>query len=153
MNKTIFPLLMSGFVLFAASACNEAKTTASAPDSTDGNGKVATKQEIKDAKNDTQGDVRKQQLNADIRAREQRNKIGGDEQKRDDRDLTSEVRSKLEANIPEGKLTVDIKDGTIIVAGTVQNQAQLNKIKPLAKEIKGVGNVMVKAIVAKATVK
>ena len=73
--------------------------------------------------------------------------MGGDTQKRAEGDLASEVRSKLEANIPRGKLTVEAKNSEITVSGAVSNQEQLNKIKPLAMEIKGVRSVVVKAVV------
>jgi BON domain len=66
-------------------------------------------------------------------------------------DLESQVRSKLEANIPNGALAVKAKEnGTVTVSGTVVNQDQLAKIAPLAKEIKGVTAVDVKATVRSA---
>jgi hyperosmotically inducible periplasmic protein len=55
------------------------------------------------------------------------------------------VRNKLEANIPNGKLTILANEAKITVSGTVKIQEQLDKIKPLAMEIKGVDSVMVKA--------
>ena len=65
------------------------------------------------------------------------------------RDIASEVRSKLEANIPNGQLTVDAsRDGTVTVVGTVPVADQLKKIDRLTREIKGVKNVIVKATVA-----
>ena len=60
------------------------------------------------------------------------------------------MRSKLEANIPNGNLTVAAKDGAVVVSGTVQVQNQLDKIEPLAKQIKGVSSVKVAAKVAPA---
>jgi osmotically-inducible protein OsmY len=57
------------------------------------------------------------------------------------------VRSKLEANIPRGKLTVAANDAEVTVTGVVSNQEQLDKIKPLAMEIKGVRSVVVKAVI------
>jgi hyperosmotically inducible periplasmic protein len=59
----------------------------------------------------------------------------------------------LEANIPNGRLTVAAKDGAIVGSGTVQTQNQLDKIEPiepLAKEIKGVKSVKVAAKVVTA---
>ena len=75
------------------------------------------------------------------------NNMGGNPQKRAEGDLASEVRSKLETNIPSGKLTVSAKNAEITVAGVVKTQEQLDKIKPLAMEITGVRSVMVKAVV------
>ncbi|MBW4695227.1 MAG: BON domain-containing protein [Lyngbya sp. HA4199-MV5] len=146
--KKIIPLLLSGAVLVSVAACNNAKTTSDAPNSTDTNGQVPQAENAQNAQKDATNDVRKKQMESDIRAREQRNKSGGDEMKRADGDLESEVRTKLEANIPNGKLTVDAKDGAVTVAGTVPTQAQLTKVEPLAKQIKGVKTVAVKATVA-----
>ncbi|PSB26859.1 BON domain-containing protein [Stenomitos frigidus] len=146
--KKIIPLLLGGFLLVSTAACNNAKTTSDAPNSTDTNGQVPKAQDAKTAQNDATSDVRKKQMESDIRAREQRNDAGGDQMKRADGDLESEVRTKLEANIPNGKLTVNAKNGDVTVAGTVPVQAQLAKIEPLSKQIKGVKNVAVKATVA-----
>jgi hyperosmotically inducible periplasmic protein len=106
---------------------------------------------VKDNKDDATSKVRRDQLNADIRAREQRNNITGGDTDRDNSDLSSQVRSKLEANIPNGSLTVSAKDGEVVVSGTVPAQAQLAKIEPLAKQIKGVKTVKVAAKVAPAS--
>ena len=73
--------------------------------------------------------------------------MGGDSQKRVEGDLASEVRSKLEANIPRGKLTITAKNAEVTVSGVVRTQDELNKIKPLAMEIKGVRSVVVKAVI------
>lgn len=147
MNK-LMPLLLSGVLLASVAACNNAKTTSDAPNSTDTNGQVPKAENAQNAQNDASNDVRKKQMESDIRAREQRNDAGGDQMKRADGDLESEVRTKLEANIPNGKLTVDSKDGAVTVSGTVPTQAQLTKVEPLAKQIKGVKTVAVKATVA-----
>jgi hyperosmotically inducible periplasmic protein len=106
---------------------------------------------VKDNNNDATSKVRRDQLNSDIRAREQRNKITGGDADRASADLSSEVRSKLEANIPNGSLTVSAKDGAVVVSGTVPTQDQLAKISALAKEIKGVKSVKVAAKVAPAS--
>jgi hyperosmotically inducible periplasmic protein len=141
------PLLLGILLMATLSACSLAKTAPDAPNSTDNNGQVSTAKDGKATQDDAQSETRKMQLDADIQAREQRNNMGGDPQKRADGDLASEVRSKLEANIPDGKLTVAAKNAEITVSGVVTNQAQLDKIKPLAMEIKGVDSVMVKAVV------
>jgi osmotically-inducible protein OsmY len=99
---------------------------------------------------DAMSDTRKAQIESDIRAREQRNNMTGGDAVRDDKDLQSEVRGKLEANMPVSQLTIDAKDGAVTIAGTVANQAQLAKVKPLAMEIKGVKSVINKVAVAPA---
>ena len=155
MNQTnrprfIQPLVLSLLLTSAISACSTAKTSSSAPDSTATNATTPAATSS-NTTGDAQSDIRKKQIESDIRAREQRNNIGGDPLKRDDSDLASQVRGKLEANIPNSKLAVEAKDATVTVSGAVANKAQLDKIKPLALQIKGVKNVMVKATVTPAT--
>jgi hyperosmotically inducible periplasmic protein len=143
---TNLPLALTLLLMASISACNEAKTSSDAPNATESNAPVVTTND-KATKDDAQSDTRRKQLNADIRAREQRNNVAGDRQKRTQGDLASEVRSKLEANIPSGKLTIVANDAKVTVSGTVKTQEQLDKIKTLAMEIKGVDSVMVKAVI------
>jgi hyperosmotically inducible periplasmic protein len=141
------PSLLASLLLIATiSACSEAKTSSDAPSSANASVSVSTNSPA--TQDDAQSETRRKQLNADIRAREQRNDVVGNPLKRTDSDLASEVRSKLEANIPQGKLTIVAKDSQVTVSGSVANLEQLNKIKTLAMEIKGVNGVMVKAVVA-----
>ena len=137
-------LVLSLVLISAISACRTAKTSSSAPNSTD-NGQNPSASTASNTTGDAESTIRKKQIESDIRAREQRNNVGGNPQKRSDSDLASEVRGKLEANIPNSKLAVDAKNADVTVSGSVANQAQLDKIKPLALQIKGVKNVMVKA--------
>jgi hyperosmotically inducible periplasmic protein len=143
---TSLPLLLNLVLIGSISACNEAKTSSDAPSATETAAPVATTNE-KATKDDAQSDTRRKQLDADIRSREQRNNVAGDPQKRTQGDLASEVRSKLEANIPNGKLTIVANEAKVTVSGTVKTQEQLDKIKPLAMAIKGVDSVMVKAVI------
>jgi hyperosmotically inducible periplasmic protein len=149
--KNIVTLVITSALLIGTIACsNNAKTSADAPNSTENTGAVPTTKTTETTQNDATSKVRADQLNSDIRANEQRNNVTGGDVARSNNDLSSEVRSKLEANIPNGNLTVTAKDGAIVVAGTVQVQNQLNKIEPLAKQIKGVKSVSVRAKVAPA---
>jgi hypothetical protein len=144
---TIF--LLSSVLLFGAAACSDnAKTSADAPNSTNESPKAPDAEAVQKTKQDGIDPTRRKQLNADIKAREERNNITGGDTKRADGDLKSEVRSKLEANLPDSQLTVEADDGVVVVAGTVVKQEQLAKIEPLAKQIKGVKTVNVKATVA-----
>ena len=154
MNK-LTPFLLSGILLFGAAACSEgAKTSADAPNSTaETTASPPPAETVQKTQGDATSDTRKAQANSDIRAREQRNNVTGGDAVRADGDLQSEVRSKLEVNITKGQLTVDAKDGVVTVGGTVPSQGDLAKIEPLAKEIKGVKNVNVTAVVAPATPK
>ncbi|NTW19419.1 MAG: BON domain-containing protein [Nostocales cyanobacterium W4_Combined_metabat2_030] len=150
--KKITLLFLSSILLLGMVACgNNAKTSSSAPDSTEKVGDVPTDKTILANKKDATSQIRRDQLNADIRAREQRNNITGGDTNRASSDLASEVRSKLEANIPSSQLTVTAKDGAIIVSGSVQTQEQLIKINSLTKEIKGVKSVQVLLKIATAT--
>lgn len=147
--KKLTTLLLSSFLLVGAVACSEtAKTTSNAPNSTEQTGEAPDANETKTAQDDASSTVRKNQLESDTRAREQRNDVTGGDVDRADGDLASEVRNKLESNLPASQLTVEAKDGMVTVNGTVPSQDQLGKIEPLAKEIKGVQGVDVKATVA-----
>jgi hyperosmotically inducible periplasmic protein len=152
MNKTnLDRLSILAALLLAASlsACNTvSKTAEDAPAATNRAGEAPTQSETKTQQDDARDPIRKRQLEADIRAREQRNKLVGNQQERDSDDLESEVRSKLEANIPKSRLTVEAEDATVTVSGSVTSQDQLQKIEPLARQIKGVQNVVVKAVVS-----
>jgi osmotically-inducible protein OsmY len=173
MNKFL-TLLFSGVLLVSVAACNNnektadgtdsdtsqtsspAATGAASPNTNAAASPSASASPSNDdsakpdqgAQNDASSDVRKRQLESDIRAREQRNNAGGDPLKRADSDLESEVRSKLEANLPSSKLEIDAKDGAVTVTGNVAQADQVAKIEPLAKQIKGVKTVTVQAKVA-----
>lgn len=152
--KKLTPFLISSLLVLGVAACdNAAKTSSDAPNNANTTVTNAPDAgETQAAKNDAQSEIRRKQLNADIRAREQRNNVTGGDTERAAGDLKSQVRSKLEANIPNGQLTVDATDdGTVTVSGTVPVADQIQKIEPLAREIKGVKNVVVKATVAKPT--
>lgn len=149
--KKITTLVLSSVLLIGTVACsNNAKTSADAPNSTGKTGDVPTTETAQNNQNDATSKVRRDQLNSDIRAAEQRNDMTGGDADRANSELSGEVRSKLEANIPNGKLTVTAKDGAIVVSGSVQTQEQLDKIEPLTKQIKGVKSVSVVAKVAPA---
>ncbi|AFY75475.1 putative periplasmic or secreted lipoprotein (plasmid) [Synechococcus sp. PCC 7502] len=148
MNRKIVTPFVVGILMIATSACNDAKTTSQAPEPNSTNNSnsapiAQNSQDSKVAKDDAQSEVRQKQLAADIRAREQRNNVAGDQLKRDDSDLASEVRSKLEANIPGGNLTVAAKDAIVTVSGTVPKPDQIPKIQKLGMEIKGVKSMAV----------
>lgn len=149
--KKLTGFLITCLLVFGAAACSDgAKTSESANNNITTVAETPNTGETQAAKNDAQSEIRRRQLNSDIRAREERNNTDGGDTKRASGDLKSEVRSKLEANIPNGLLTIDATDdGTVTVSGTVPVAEQLQKIKPLALEIKGVKNVVVKATVEK----
>lgn len=138
--KKLATLVLGGILLFGSAACSDtAKTSSDAPDSAGGSVEEASK--VEETKEDAQSEIRQDQLNSDIRAREQRNDIIGDQTDRADADIASEVRSKLEANIPRAKLVVEADDGVVSIGGTVPDQKEYKTIEPLAKEILGVKSV------------
>jgi len=137
--KKLATFVLGGILLFGSAACDTAKTSSDAPDSIDGSVDNASK--VEDTLEDASSEIRQDQLNSDIRAREQRNDIMGDQTDRADSDLESEVRAKLEANIPRAKLVVDAEDGVVSIAGSVPDQKEYETIEPLAKDILGVKSV------------
>jgi hypothetical protein len=151
MNRKIAFLLLTSSLLVTVVSCTDARTTSEAPAPNANystSSPTASPQNTQAAMADAQDETRKKQLDADIRAREQRNDAMGNPTKRPDSDLASEVRSKLEANIPKGNLTVESKDANVVVSGTVPSLNDLDKVQGLAMEIKGVKTVTIKAVVA-----
>ncbi|NMG08283.1 BON domain-containing protein [Brasilonema sp. UFV-L1] len=150
MNKFI-PLIISGVIAIGAVGCEApSRTSADAPSGTNENVNPPAQDTAQKTQEDATSQVRKDQIESDIRSREQRNDATGGDAQRDDDDLESEVRGKLEANLPASQLTIDAEEGAVTVAGTVPTQEQLNKIPTLAQEIKGVKSVKVNAKVAPA---
>jgi hyperosmotically inducible periplasmic protein len=139
-------------LMVGATACDSARTSSEAPSTTQDSPNAVDTQEASETQGDAVSDTRRNQTNADIRAREQRNDMmnDGSVKDRDDDDLTSEVRSKLEANLPASALVVDTENGTVTISGTVPTQEQYDRIAVLAQEIKGVRSLNVKAKVAPA---
>lgn len=150
--KKFIPLIIGSLLVFGTVGCQDAaKTSSDAPSSA---GETVASPDASSAaqtQNDATSEVRRNQLNSDIRAREQRNDTTGGDADRADGDLKSEVRSKLEANIPASQLGVEAKDGAVTVSGTVPTEEQLQKVEPLAKQIKGVKSVKVDVKVKPAT--
>lgn len=139
--RKVTGIILSGLLAIVAAGCDYARTSADAPDTlTDGTEDPARVQETKE---DAQSEIRQDQLTSDIRAREQRNEVFGEEDIRADSDIESEVRAKLEANIPRSKLTVQAEDGNVTIVGTVPDEREAKTIEPLANEIEGVDSVQV----------
>lgn len=150
MNKLTAFLLSSVIVLGAAGCSEVAKTSPNAPDSVSGASEPLTLDAALRNETDATDPMRRAQANSDIRAREQRYNLFREGQARSDDNLKSEVRSKLEVNLQTAQLAVDSENGIVTVAGAVQNEHHLNKIAPLAQEIRGVKDVVVKAVVSPA---
>jgi hyperosmotically inducible protein len=146
--KKLPTFVLTGVLLLGAFACSDvSKTSSDAPNSTEEVPATPDAETVENSQQDAQSQVRRDQLNSDIRAREERDQITGGSENRTEDDLESEVRSKLEANIPKSQLAVEAtEDGTVTVSGTLPNEQDLQKIEPLAKQIRGV-----KAVVNKVT--
>ena len=151
--KKLTTALLTSLLVFGTAACsNIEKTSASADRQAGVTNDAPTKTEAQQDLGDAQSQVRRNQLDQDMRAREQRNDFfnNGSAENRSDNDLASEVRDTLEANLPSSELTIESQQGIVSVTGTVPTQEQLVRIKPLAKEIKGVRGVNVEANVLTA---
>ncbi len=150
MNK-LTAFLLSSVVLLGAAGCSEvAKTSPNAPNSVNEAAEPLNLDAALRNETDATDPMRRRQANSDIRAREQRYNLFRDGQARSDDNIASEVRSKLEVNLQTAQLAVDSRDGIVTVAGAVQNEYHLNRIAPLAKEIRGVKDVVVNATVSPA---
>lgn len=140
MNKlTLF--LLTGTLLFAGVGCDVARTSSDAPDSVEGEATVEDPTKVEETLEDANSEIRQEQLSSDIRAREERNDVLGEQEQRNDSDLESEIRAKLEANIPRSKLTVEAENGNVSIVGTVPSEKEYESIMPLAQEITGVNEV------------
>ncbi|PSB35056.1 BON domain-containing protein [Chlorogloea sp. CCALA 695] len=142
--KKFIPLIIGSFLIVSTVGCQDtAKTSTDAPNNAGETVAAPKTDDAAQVQNDATSEVRREQLNSDIRAREQRNNASGGDADRAEGDLQSEVRSKLEANLPASQLGVEAEDGVVTVSGTVPTDEQLQKVEPLAKEIKGVTSVKV----------
>lgn len=149
--KKLTNVLISSLFLVTAVACSDvSKTSEQAPKSSDTTTQAPETDEAQNINKDASDETRRKQLESDIRAREQREEALGKDGVRADSDISSEVRSKLEANLPASQLTVESKEGNVSISGTVPTQPQYDRIEPLAKEINGVKSVDVKVTVEPA---
>jgi len=145
MNK--FTLLcLTGVLGLGVSACGDvARTSTSAPNSVNEVGYPPDLDTVLGNESDATNPIRRAQANADIRAREQRYNVFREGEERSNRNVQSEVRSKLEVNLPTSQLAIQANQGIVTVTGYVQTQENLERIEPLAREIRGVRDVNVQA--------
>jgi hyperosmotically inducible periplasmic protein len=147
--KKLIPLCLLSIIVLGAVGCdNAAKTSTDAPGNATESSVSPNAQSTQQTKSDATSDVRKAQIESDIRATEQRNNMTGGDASKDDKDLQTEVSGKLEANLPSSQLTITANDGAVTVTGTVANKEQVGKIEPLIKQIKGVKSVNNKVAVS-----
>lgn len=149
--KKLTGLLLGSALLFGTVGCDVARTSADAPTEIEEGAVVENPGEVEETLEDANSEIRQDQLSSDIRAREQRNDIVGDQEDRNDSDLESEIRAKLEANIPRAKLTVDAEEGNVAIVGTVPSEKEYESIMPLAEEITGVNEVTMEVEIMPST--
>jgi BON domain-containing protein len=68
---------------------------------------------------------------------------GGPAEPADDWLLEERVRTELlsDADVPKGRITVDVENGVVILRGEIDDPAQAGRIERRAREIPGVGAV------------
>lgn len=143
--KKLLPLLLGSVLALGAVGCEDvAKTSSSAPNSTNDNGGQL---ETQNNQNDATKEVRQSQIESDTRARQQRNDAAGNPGERDDDDVESLVRNKLETRLPSSQLAVDAEEGVVTVTGKVASQQELSQVETIALEVPGVTRVNVQATV------
>lgn len=150
--KKLMPFLLGSLLLVGVAACSDvAKTSADAPNSTERVGNVPDTDSSQTTRQDANRDVRSAQIQADERARQQRNQAAGNDGEIAEGDVESLVRNRLEQQIPSGNLAVDSEDGVVTISGTVTSQADLDRIDEIAQEVQGVKSVKVNAKVTQPT--
>lgn len=126
--KKLIPFVISSVLLVGTIGCQDASKTSEAPASTNEASAPAKETSAK-----TDGVIKN---DGAIKA-------GTTETK-------SLINSKLAEKIPGSKLNAVDKDGAVTVTGTVSSEADMKKIEPAVKEVKGVKSVKVDAKVSAA---
>jgi hypothetical protein len=144
--KQLTIVLLASILGLSMGACaNVARTSLNATRSIDNVNEAPDLDTVLRNESDATSPMRRAQANSDIRAREQRYNAFRQGGERSDRNVQSEVRSKLEVNLPMSQLAIQSNDGIVTVTGYVQTQEDLQRIEPLAKQIRGVRAVDVQA--------
>lgn len=131
--KKLIPFVVSGILLIGTIGCQEATKTGSETGTTNEAGAPA-----KEASQTTDGTIKNDGA------------IKNDSAIKGGTDTKSLVNSKLTEKIPGSKLAAQDKDGVVTVTGTVPSEADIKKIEPAVKEVKGVKSVKVEAKVGSA---
>ncbi|MBC7879904.1 MAG: BON domain-containing protein [Anaerolineae bacterium] len=92
---------------------------------------------------DATSDMRRKQLESDMRARMQRAKVT---KKMTNGDVESLVRDQLEYNMPKRSLNVKANNGTVILEGKVASKAEANQAIQITKSVPGVKRVTSKLV-------
>lgn len=94
---------------------------------------------------DADSDMRRKQIESDMRARMQRAKVSG---KITDSDVESIVRNKLELNLQKRSLSVKANKGIVTLEGNVASKSEADKAVQLTKSVQGVKRVNSKLVIA-----
>ena len=137
--KKLIPFVVSGILLIGTIGCQEATKTGSETGTTNEAGTPA-----KEASQKTDGTMKNDGAMKNDSAMKNGDAMKGGT------DTKSLVNSKLTEKIPGSKLAAQDKDGVVTVTGTVPSQADIKKIEPAVKEVKGVKSVKVEAKVGSA---
>ena len=137
--KKLIPFVVSGILLIGTIGCQEATKTGSETGTTN----EATTP-AKEASQKTDGTMKNDGAMKNDSAMKNGDAMKGGT------DTKSLVNSKLTEKIPGSKLAAQDKDGVVTVTGTVPSQADIKKIEPAVKEVKGVKSVKVEAKVGSA---
>jgi hyperosmotically inducible periplasmic protein len=154
--KKLIPFLVSGILLVGAIGCQEATKTGSETE-TGAPAKEASSTDGAMKGDAMKGDAMKgDAMKGDAMKGDamKGDAMKGDAMKGDamkgGTDTKSLVNSKLTEKIPGSKLVAEDKDGVVTVTGTVASEADIKKIEPAVKEVKGVKSVKVEAKVGTA---
>ncbi|MBC7881300.1 MAG: BON domain-containing protein [Anaerolineae bacterium] len=93
---------------------------------------------------DADSDMRRKQIESDMRARMQRAKTTG---RITDSDVESIVRNKLELNLQKRSLSVKANKGTVTLQGKVASKTEADKAVQLTKSVQGVKRVNSKLVI------
>ncbi|AFY34392.1 BON domain-containing protein [Calothrix sp. PCC 7507] len=145
--KKLIPFLVSGILVVGIFGCQDATKTGSETPGT-------TNEAVKPAKDATQKTETATKGAADTDKTKTTTKAAADTTKTAPASATGNTKSlilsKLEQKIPGSKLEVEDKAGAVTIKGTVPTEADIKKIEPLVKQLKGVKSVKVEAKAASA---
>lgn len=97
-----------------------------------------------DNQKDANSDMRRKQIESDMRARMQCAKVSG---KMTDGDVESLVRDKLELSLQKRSLNVKADKGTVTLEGKVGSKAEAEQAVQLTKGVQGVKRVNSKLVI------
>jgi hyperosmotically inducible protein len=150
--KKLIPILVSGILVVGTFGCQEATKTGSETPGTTNEAVKPAKEAAQTTDTAAKGTTEAGKTTA----------TGGTDKTKGTADTTKQapanatantktlIISKLATTIPGNKLEVEDKAGAVTIKGTVPTEADIKKIEPLVKQLKGVKSVKVEAKAASA---